>query len=75
MRTDYFMGLCFRLPQYLSKPSSSRASTICIMSLATKAVLIKLPSSLAFSEQVSAKLDAHAQVFPSWAFEEFPEPS
>ncbi len=55
-------------------PSSPRASTICIMSLATKAVLIKLPSSSALWKQRSAKLDAQAHIFPIAVSDEFPEP-
>ena len=53
-----------RLPQKRNRPSSSSASTICIISLATNDVPIKLPVSLVVSPQVLAMTFALAQRAP-----------
>ncbi len=52
-------------PQYLSSPSSCRTSATRIRSLATNAVLMRLPVSAALSPQRLASIAARAHCRPS----------
>lgn len=60
------------IPQYLSNPSSSKASTIWIISLATNAVVNTDPIFDAFCAHSSALMVPRAQSAPSVPSELFP---